>query len=903
MIPRRLLALAVSLAAIPAATAQTTFDFDSTPDRVWIGRDFWANRLQDWRVQGGRVECVESRRSMPMRTAHVLTRELGPGDGRAAAAITVTLGRLDPESDPGPHSAAGLLLGAGSPTGDHRRTAQVHHVPAEDGGVAVLVDAEGSVTIRHNDTPPGNTPMWAISMPIGPDNMPEAEDALRWVPEARPAPSDAYLLDVRVVREGQRSSIVATVSTPAGEVVSTAVAEVGAGDVTGCIALASTGGPEGSPAGHWFDDLEIDGELVAEHPDREFGPVWHTMYVRDRESVGLTAQLPPLTPLGAGPEGLPMAELWVDVEGWRRMASAAIDPDSWTATFSLENWNNDLETPYEVRFAEPTADGGSLPGARSGVFRARPGPDDEYVIATFTGNKTYTGGLKWNRFGLWFPQEDLVGHVTAQDPDFLFFSGDQIYEGDLTPVDARNDDILCLDYLYKWTKWCWAFGELTRDRPSVAIPDDHDVYHGNVWGAGGRRAVGKPGLRAQDAGGYKHSPRFVNAVHRTQTSHLPPSVISPTIGEGYTTYTTPISDGGVSFAVFADRMFKESPTIAAPEGEYVNGWPQAEGFEARAHEDDPATPLLGAEQEAFLREWAVDWSHDAWVKVALSQTPFVGAHTIPAAARSDGVVPGLAHMAPGEYPPDDIPSPDADTNGWPRPARDRAVEALRRGFAIHLSGDQHLATLLRYGLDDWGDAGVSFAAPAVANTWPRRWFPIEEPAWRDEGAPRYTGDYIDGFGNRLTMIAAANPVKSGVEPAGLYDRAPGYGIVRLDRATREITYECWPRWVDPTEEGAACYEGWPVTMRVGDGCGSRWAFAVPGIATPGVERYTVTVRRSGAADILYSVRVYDGFVARVPDEGPWDVVYTDLATGRGRVVEAVRAGDAVESDAFGEARE
>ena len=24
-----------------------------------------------------------------------------------------------------------------------------------------------------------------------------------------------------------------------------------------------------------------------------------------------------------------------------------------------------------------------------------------------------------------------------------------------------------------------------KDRPSVVIPDDHDVYHGNIWGLGG----------------------------------------------------------------------------------------------------------------------------------------------------------------------------------------------------------------------------------------------------------------------------------------------------------------------------------------------------------------------------------------------------------------------------------
>ena len=32
------------------------------------------------------------------------------------------------------------------------------------------------------------------------------------------------------------------------------------------------------------------------------------------------------------------------------------------------------------------------------------------------------------------------------------------------------------------------FGEIIKDRPTITIPDDHDVYHGNLWGAGGRQA-------------------------------------------------------------------------------------------------------------------------------------------------------------------------------------------------------------------------------------------------------------------------------------------------------------------------------------------------------------------------------------------------------------------------------
>ena len=258
------------------------------------------------------------------------------------------------------------------------------------------------------------------------------------------------------------------------------------------------------------------------------------------------------------------------------------------------------------------------------------------------------------------------------------------------------------------------------------------------------------------------------------------------------------------------------------------------------------------------------------------------------------MVPGLARLAPGAYPPDDILSPDADTNGWPQPARHRAVEAVRRGFAFHLNGDQHLATLFRHGLDDWGDAGYSFSAPAIANTWPRRWFPAEEPVRREEGAPRYTGDYLDGFGNRITMLAAANPVLSGAEPAALYDKAPGYSIIRLDPRTREITFEAWPRWIDPTAPDAACYEGWPVTVRQGDNAGGSWMWAVNGVSAEQVDRLVLTVRRPGADSPLYTIRVYDGFVPRVPDEGPWEWEYRSASTGDVFSVDRAKASRGIE---------
>ncbi|MBA7620561.1 hypothetical protein ES703_27912 [subsurface metagenome] len=103
--------------------------------------------------------------------------------------------------------------------------------------------------------------------------------------------------------------------------------------------------------------------------------------------------------------------------------------------------------------------------------------------------------------------------MSLHQPDLLFFSGDQVYEGaSPTRPDLSN---IKLDYLYKWYLWCWAFRDLARDIPCIAIPDDHDVYQGNLWGAGGRKTD------QDNRGGYVHSAEFVKLVERTQASHLP----------------------------------------------------------------------------------------------------------------------------------------------------------------------------------------------------------------------------------------------------------------------------------------------------------------------------------------------------------------------------------------------
>ena len=80
-----------------------------------------------------------------------------------------------------------------------------------------------------------------------------------------------------------------------------------------------------------------------------------------------------------------------------------------------------------------------------------------------------------------------------------------------------------------------------------------------------------------------------------------------------------------------------------------------------------------------------------------------------------------------------------DSNGWPQTARNRTLNILKNSNAIHVCGDQHLGSVVQYGVDEHGDSLYAFCTPAIANTWPRRWMPNDLPI---------SGKHIDGFGNK-----------------------------------------------------------------------------------------------------------------------------------------------------------
>jgi hypothetical protein len=177
------------------------------------------------------------------------------------------------------------------------------------------------------------------------------------------------------------------------------------------------------------------------------------------------------------------------------------------------------------------------------------------------------------------------------------------------------------------------------------------------------------------------------------------------------------------------------------------------------------------------------------------------------------------------------------------------LREIRRFFGFHIAGDQHLATVIHHGINSWEDACWSFGVPSIVNYYGRWWWPLEAPLNHDPDSPLpFTGRYYDGFGNKLTMCAYANPTPHN-------HNAAGYGLVRFRKSTREITIECWPRQVDVTTTDARQYPGWPITIRQEDNYGRDPIAWLPTLQWQGPPDPVVQVVDETLGEVVYTIRI------------------------------------------------
>ena len=836
-----------------------TSNWNTSGSRTWIGPDYWTNPLQDWQAEKGRLSCLVAGAN---RSIHLLTHSLESESGDFETRITI--GLPIPTVETNSVGWAGFLIGAKGEFNDYRDDALYGK------GIKAGISTTGQLFIGE----------------IPKERVPDSEIILQHLHtdkgitlhfRAIPSGTDDYSITLTAYRMGIKKML--------REV----TAIVPKADMTGNIALQShfENGQEAlkDKAGFWFEKWEASGSKLKSHPERSFGPVLFTLFTLSKEVLKLTAQMPPIAP--SDPQTVSLEILSKD-NIWEKIGEAPIDPMARNATFRIENWDKDFDIPYRVAYSW-SADGKNPETFYyGGTIKKDPFGKEEIVVAAFTGNND-----------LGFPNNEITDHVMKHKPDLLVYTGDQIYESvggfgyTIEPLEKAT-----LDYLRKWYLFGWEYGSMLKDIPSVCLPDDHDVYHGNVWGCGGKAAKRSDDVKKwQDDGGYKLPAEWVNMVQRTQTAHMPDPYDPTPVLQNISVYYTDLHLGGISFAIVEDRKWKSAPKALLPESlNVINGWANSSRLVDQRVLDVQAE-LLGKRQITFLNEWAGDWSDKTIIKSVISQTIFCTVATLPDSAQNDVVVDKLRITKKGEYPANDIPTQDMDSDGWPKQGRDEALRVMRKAFAMHIAGDQHLASTEKYGIDTWGDAPYAICVPSISNYFPRRWFPENPGKNRAPGKPKYTGDFNDGFGNKMTVLAVANPVFTGLRPARLYDRAAGYGIIKFNKKTREIEMANWPRQTDPSAAEAKPYEGWPIRISQEDNYSRKPVAWLPTLEITGTTLPPVVkITDEATGELVYAIRVKGyKFRPKVFAKGVYKVEAGEPNTQQWKVLRNISSVDEKES--------
>lgn len=739
---------------------------DSLPEnlvRTWIGAPYWANRLGDWRLHDGRIECVATAAESGGRTVSVLTHELLHAN--TAATIAVRTGTLAAGG-----GFSGFLVGAGGGELDYRAAALVQRASGQGGGILCVYGSDGQVRFRDHTS---ETSQFAYS-------------ELRATARSGSAPArttgEDVLLSLEIVPlGGHRSKLTLTArDSGSGALRSRASLELDDAAVTGGISLMSSSFPGTGTARYWFRELRAGGPRVAIHRERAVGPILGTLWSLNGSVLKLSAQLFPIAP--TEPHTVRLETRAAGTPTWQLRATAPVGA-GWVAQFRVTGWDGSKAWEYRVVHAKGTpaqhsyagkvpAEPAAAPELRIGVINCTihsHRPLDRASNGRAQLPEEHALGL-YTPANLYFPYAELAKNLDAQQPHMIAALGDQFYEN--RPTARLAGATPALDFVYRYALWLWSFRDLTRDRPTIVMVDDHDVFQGNLWGHEGAAAP------AGDAGrgGYVLDATDVNLIQRVQCGHNPDPFDPTPVERGIGVYYCSFRYGGVSFAVLEDRKFKTG---------------DAQGLAAPGQQPPPSSlQLLGDRQHAFLTAWASEAR--ALPKVCFAQTLFGCLQTDPA----------------GEL------VRDFDSNGYPADARDAALRLLRQAKALVVSGDQHLASVVRHGIDAQGDGPVQMVCPPGGTSF-QRWFEPSPPL-------AHPGDLVDAFGNRMRALAIANPTITFARyrqgyPAGqgLGDRAlkrDGYGLVRVNRASRAFRLESWGWDVDPLASGAQPFDGWPVTV-------------------------------------------------------------------------------------------
>ncbi|MBU2918841.1 hypothetical protein KO505_12870 [Psychrosphaera sp. F3M07] len=732
--------------------------------RNWLGKAYWGNRLQDWQVNNGRIECLNGQRTWEVRTVSLLTRRLI--DNNESGRIRVKLGKIDINKA----GFAGFLIGVGQGQLDQKGCAIVQRASGVGGGLMAVIDDQGQLSFKDFS---------AATNTLNFETLVNSTQA-----KIKKVRSQSIILDCQMDPIGVDTYQIRLTAFDADsnkELGFAVLPKIEAKVLQGGISLLSSPPKGKDGARWWFADVETSGSKIAHLNEYELGPVMGCMYSLNRDVLKLTAQLMPID-LSTNKQ-VRLDYKKVNDNVWTQGPVSNIE-EGFVGLFRVTNWQYQQEFEYRIVFADNESE-----TLYSGRIVKDPEKEKELNIALYSCIIPTSKSLdaveytklhpkekilgRYTKENILFPHSELVKNCDSHQPDLYLFVGDQYYETYPTRHGNHTKDAK-LDTLYRWYLWYWTFADAISNRPSIMLVDDHDILQGNLWGNEG---IDSNTLKEED-GGYKWDKSLVRMVYRCQHGHNPdpydPTPIRHNIPVAYGNFVY----GGVDFAIVEDRKFKTPPNykmdILNTKGE-----------------------LLGKRQETFLADWKD--MNPGLPKVCITASVWGNPQT-----GADGK-----------------PLNDYDSNGYPRDGRDRAVKLVSDAKALVLAGDQHLGMVTQQGIKSYDDGATFFAGPAGAAFW-QRWFEGQGKLKNSINGDVNTGDFIDTFGNKMRVMAVANPKISHAEfQSGttvswgkfIADRrlkTEGYGLVKVNHQTKQFTLESWEHNANPAKDKPM--SGWPVTV-------------------------------------------------------------------------------------------
>jgi alkaline phosphatase D len=775
---------APDLGKAPALDAELPTDVT----RTFIGPQFWANRLHDWQLAKGRIECLKSGVA---RTVALLPYSVkGPHGSVSASVRTGQLAQGDGYS--------GFLVGAGTGRLDPLAAALTQGLSGEAGGYICGYESDGVARIRDHSAEQNQRELAVL-----------AEGKASGGPRA--TDEDVLLtLDLLALGTDQVRIQLKATSNSSGATLSAVQHDVAAATVDGGLLLASGG--RRSPARHWFAQVKVAGDRLDPAVAKlAVGPIIGTLFAVNTAPVTSSTGLDAGSAAGSGGAGgravltmtAVMAPLGDSDPQLVELQVRRSDADSWTtrhqvrmggaftAAFRVPDWDASVDWRYQVRYVDRAKAehvwAGTVPADPAGkrastiamvnctIHTGRPFDSPSRRESKLPGGQPV--GL-FTPANLYFPYPTVAAAIAAAKPDLLVGSGGQYYESHPTAQPkGESDDLLVLDVLYRFSLWMLSFRELTRSTPCVLQVDDHDMMQGNLYGWSGQAAPNGD----LHYGGYVKPAAVVNAIQRLQCGHNPDPWDPTPVQQGITVYYGHFRWAGVSFAVLEDRKFKDNDQV----GKSATGQPLTAA----------TRQLLGPRQEQFLATWA--GLDPGLPHVALTQTLWGGATTTV----------------------DGKPFGDSDNNGAVPAGRDRALRLVKQARGILLAGDTHFASLVRHGITTFTDGPLQFTGPAAGSLW-QRWFTPDHALANPEATP-HTGDWTDAFGNTMHVLAVAPPKvdyptfrRSSPKGNDLADRTlkqEGFGLVRVDHEGHRYVLECWP-WDGKPGATSGQFPGWPYEL-------------------------------------------------------------------------------------------